>query len=66
MLPPGFVVGQSLSRVRLWRPHELSITNSWCLPKLMSIELVMPSIHLILLSPPPPAPNPSQHQGFFK
>ena len=38
----------------LW-PHELqhtrpslSITNSWNLPKLMSIELVIPSSHLIL------------------
>ena len=27
---------------------SLSITNSWSLPKLMSIELVMPSSHLIL------------------
>ena len=39
------------------RPHEaqharpLSITNSWSLPKLMSIELVMPSNHLILCRP---------------
>ena len=29
----------------------LSITNSWSLPKLMSIELVMPSNHLILCCP---------------
>ena len=29
----------------------LSITNSWSLPKLMSIELVMPSNHLILCHP---------------
>ena len=29
----------------------LSITNSWRLPKLMSIELVMPSNHLILCCP---------------
>ena len=41
----------------LW-PHELqhtrpslSITNSWNLPKLMSIELVIPSSHLILCHP---------------
>ena len=27
---------------------SLSITNSWSLPKLMSIETVRPSIHLIL------------------
>jgi len=39
------------------RPHEaahqasLSITNSWSLPKLMSIESVMPSSHLILCRP---------------
>ena len=30
---------------------SLSITNSWSLPKLMSIELVMPSNHLILHCP---------------
>ena len=29
----------------------LSITNAWHLPKLMSIELVMPSNHLILCRP---------------
>ena len=39
------------------RPHGLhhvrppSITNSWSLLKLMSIELVMPSNHLILCCP---------------
>ena len=65
---------QSLSRVQLFvtpRPaaHQdsLSITNSWSLLKLKSIESVMPSNHLILcrhLSPP--AINPSQHQGLFK
>ena len=49
---------QSLSRVRLFATpwitaHEasLSITNSWSLLKLMSIELVMPSSHLILCHP---------------
>ena len=30
---------------------SLSITNSWSLPKLMSIELVMSSSHLILCCP---------------
>ena len=30
---------------------SLSITNSWSLPKLMSIESVMPSNHLILYRP---------------
>ena len=35
--------------------------------KLMSIESVMPSNHLILCQfPSPPAPNPSQHQGLFQ
>ena len=29
----------------------MSITNSWSLPKLMSIELVMPSNHFILCRP---------------
>ena len=33
------------------RPGLLSITNSWSLPKLMSIESVMPSNHLILCRP---------------
>ena len=44
---------QSLSHVRLfvtkWTCQaSLSITNSWSLLRLMSIELVMPSNHLIL------------------
>ena len=53
------------------RPHGLQrarlfITNSWSLLKLMSIELVIPSDHLIpLLFPSPPAFNLSQHQGLF-
>ena len=49
---------QSLSHVRLFATpwitaHQasLSITNSQSLPKLMSIELVMPSSHLILCRP---------------
>ena len=49
---------QSLSRVRLFatpwitaRQASLSITNSQSSPKLMSIELVMPSSHLILCRP---------------
>ena len=33
------------------RQASLSITNSWSLPKLMSIESVMPSSHLILCRP---------------
>ena len=49
---------QSLSRVRLFetpwtaaRQASLSITNSWSLLKLMSIESVIPSNHLILCCP---------------
>ena len=49
---------QSLSRVCLFatpwtaaRQASLSITNSWSLPKLMSIESAMPSRHLILCRP---------------
>ena len=44
---------QSLSRVRLFAAHQasLSITNSWSLPKLMSIKTVMPSNHLIICHP---------------
>ena len=49
---------QSLSRVRLFATPwtaacqaSLSITNSQSLPKLMSIESVMPSNHLILCCP---------------
>ena len=54
---PNFSV-QSLSPVRLFatpwitaRQASLSITNSWSLPKIMSIESVMPSNHLILCRP---------------
>ena len=48
----------SFSRVRLFvtpwiaaRQASLSITNSWSSPRLMSIESVMPSSHLILCCP---------------
>ena len=36
---------------------SVSITNSWSLPKLMSIESVMPSSHLILCHPFPLWPS---------
>ena len=56
--PSFFTSVQSLSHVWLsaipWTAaHQasLSITNSWSLLKLMSIELVMPSNHLILCCP---------------
>jgi len=59
---------QSLSRVRLFATPwiaacqaSLSITNSWSSPRLMSIESVMPSSHLILCHPllllPPTPPS---------
>ena len=55
---------QSLSHVRLFATpwtaaHQasLSITNSWSLLKLMSVELVMPSNHLILCRPLLPSPS---------
>ena len=47
-------------------PGFLFITNFWSSLKLMSIESVMPSSHLILPPPSPPAPNPSQHQSLFQ
>ena len=58
---------QSLSRVRLFatpwtaaRQASLSVANSQSLPKLMSIESVMPSNHLILCRPLlPPSIFPS-------
>ena len=63
---------QSLSRVQLFatpwiaaRQVCLSITNSQSSLRLTSIESV-PSSHLILFSPSPPAPNPSQHQSLFQ
>ena len=63
---------QSLSRVWLFVTPwiaacqaSLSITNSQSSLKLMSIESVMLSSHLILSSSSPPAPNPSQHQSLF-
>ena len=59
--PPGkptFQFSSSLTHVRLfvtpWTAAcqaSLSITNSWSLLKLMSIELVMPSNHLIFCHP---------------
>ena len=43
---------------------SLSITSFWSLLKLMSIESVMPSNHLILLFPSPPAFNLSSIRVF--
>ena len=69
-----YCVFQQLSHVRLfvtpWTAvcqASLSITNSWSLLKLTSIESVMPSNHVHpLLSPYPPAFSLTQHQGFFQ
>ena len=63
----GSVVVQSLSRVQLFAPpwtaaHQasLSFTSSWSLLKLMSIESMMTSNHLILYCPLlPPSIFPS-------
>ena len=68
------VVVQLIIHVRLFvtpwtaaRQASLSFTISWSLLKLMSIESVMPSNHLILLSSPsPPVFNLSQHQDLFQ
>ena len=58
MFRPQFSSVQSLSRVRLFatpwiaaRQASLSITNSCSLPKLKSIQSVMPSNHLIFCCP---------------
>ena len=67
------VAVRSLSRVQLfvipWTTAlqaSLSFTISWSLLRLMFIGSVMPSNHLILCAPSPPAPNLSQHQGLFQ
>ena len=68
ILPRQFNSVQSLNRVGLFATPwitacraSLSITNSRSLPKLMSIESVMPSSHLILCRPllllPPIVPS---------
>ena len=61
------VVSHSVTPWTAARQASLSITNSQSLPKLLSIDSVIPTNRLIpchpllLLSP-----NPSQHQGLFK
>ena len=64
---------QSLSHVWLcvtpWTASpqaSLSITNTQSSPKPMSTESVIPSNHLILSSPSPPALSHSQNQDLFK
>ena len=68
------IVVQSLSCVRIFaspwtEAHQASLTFTIfrSLLKLMSIDSVMPSNHLILCCPPsPPALYLSQHQGLFQ
>ena len=64
---------QSLSCVRLFATPwtaasqaSLFITNSWSLPKLMSIESVMPSNHLILCHPLLLCPQSFPASGSFQ
>ena len=45
------VVSDSATPWTTARQASLSITNSWSLPKLMSIESMMPSNHLVLCRP---------------
>ena len=71
-IPNFVVVVQLLSHVQLFatpwtaaRQASLSFTISWSLLKLMSMESMMSSNHL-LLHPSPPPFNLSQHQGLFQ
>ena len=65
---------QSLSRVRLfaapWTAADqasLSSTVFWSLLRLLPIDSVMPSNHLLSLPPPSPfAFTVSQHRGLFQ
>ena len=68
----GSIAVQSLGHVRLFVTPltaacqaPLSFTISQSLLKLVSIKSVIPSKHLILLSPSLPAFSLSQHQGLF-
>ena len=63
---------QSLSHVRIFATPwtaalqaSLSISNCWSLLKLMSIELVMPSNHLIFCCPFPSCPHAFPGSGSF-
>ena len=73
LLGLGLSLVQLLSHVRLFvtpwttAPQaSLSITNSWSLPKLMSIESVMPSNHFILCRPPSSRPQSFPASGSFQ
>ena len=67
------VVLQLFSRVRLcatpWMQHArlpCPLSSAGVCSNSMSVELVMPSNHLILLLPSPLAFSLSQHQGIFQ
>ena len=60
------VVSNSVTAWTAARQASLSITSSRSLLKLMSIESVMPSSHLILCCPLLLLPSLSQHQGLFQ
>ena len=60
------VVSDAVTPWTAARRASLSFTISRGLLKLMSIELMMPSNHLVLIIPSPPAFNLSQHQGLFE
>ena len=69
--PIQFSSVHSLSHVRLFATPWIAglqaflfITNSQSSLRLTSIESVMPSLHLILLSPSPPAPKPPSIRVF--
>ena len=71
--PRVVVVVQLLSHVQLFATPwtaalqaSLSIIKSGSLLKLVSVESVIPSNHLILYAPPSPALNFSQHHGIFQ
>ena len=73
MIISQFSSVQSLSHVRLFatpwiaaRQASLSITNSWNLLKLKSIESVMPSNHLILCHPLLLLPSTFPKSGSFQ
>ena len=65
LLFSGSVLSNSLQPPQTAALQASLSSPSPSLLKLMSIELVMPSNHLILSPPSPPALNLSQHQGLF-
>ena len=66
LLSSRSVVSDSATPGTAARQASLSITNSRSLLKLMSIESVMPSNHLILCHPLLLLPSVFPHQSLFK